>query len=169
MTATLHTTCTRPVRTGAAALTKIIAHDGLTSAQVSVLLVLLLRDGTLAATRLPDAVLQGRATPGAVLRRAAAPVLVPGSADLPSCVGVSLTYMPAAGLFVVSLQRVAGDGPGWLVTGRPVHDARLLGDITLASQPPNEVRQAHNVERSISSSDTGVSRRRLAPQPPAQM
>jgi hypothetical protein len=121
------------------AITAIITHDGLTSAQVFMVLVLLLRDGTLSVIRLPDAVLQGRAAPGAGLHLAAMPVAVPGLGDLPSCVGHSLTYMPAANLFVASLRRVAGEGPGWLVTGRPVSDARLLADMTLASQPADEV------------------------------
>ena len=102
---------------------------------------LLLRDGTMSAVRLPAAVVCGTAAPGAGLKLTAVPVEVPGLHALPSCVGQSLAYMPAADLFVVSLRRVAGEGAGWLVTGRPVHDVeRLVAAATLTSQPADEVR-----------------------------
>ena len=107
--------------------------------QVSVVAALLLRDGTMAAVRLPPAVVHGAAAPGSGLRLTAVPAEVPGLAGLPSCVGQSLVYMPAAGLFVASLRRVAGEGPGWLISGRPVSDERLLANVTLTSQPTDEV------------------------------
>jgi len=108
--------------------------------QVSVVAALLLRDGTMAAARLPPAVVLGAAAPGSGLRLTAVPVEVPGLAGLPSCVGQSLAYMPAVDLFLASLRRVAGEGAGWLVSGRPVSDERLLADVTLTSQPADEVR-----------------------------
>ncbi len=101
---------------------------------------LLLRDGTMAAVRLPPAVAQGAAAPGSGLKLTAAPVEVTGLADLPSCVGQSLVYLPAADVFVASLRRVAGEGHGWLISGRPVSDERLLANVTLTGQPTVEVR-----------------------------
>ena len=125
-------------------------------------LMLLSRDGTASAVRVPDAVLYSRATPGGGLHCAAVPVAVPGAGDLPSCVGHSLTYMPAAGLLVASLRRVAGEGPGWLVAGRPVPDGRLVADVTLASQPTDEVRHTTHMVDDVSaqaSSPVEASRR----------
>ena len=101
---------------------------------------LLSREGSVSAVRLPAATVCGAAAPGSGLRLTAVPVEVRGLADLPSCVGQSLAYMPAADLFVASLRRVAGEGAGWLISGRPVSDERLLAAVTLVSQPTDEVR-----------------------------